>query len=212
MQEIRRVLADNGIAYIEVPNILKYPSNSNVPIYDFFYEHINHFDQNSLKSLFAIHGFECLEMGTKSFDDKTDSPEYCLYSVIKLGKASPPILAPPSSEIMSQIYDLFTVSKSISNFLKFIQRTKSPIHIWGLSSYMLYLLETHIFPNISVTGLYDSDESKQKQTINGIKIESPEKLFKLSSKNTIVIPEGPYAKQLAQILQAKNFKGKLFVL
>jgi len=60
LEEARRILKDDGVVFIEVPNALHY---ADAKMFDYFYwfgmrEHINHFDAAHLSMRMEISGFE----------------------------------------------------------------------------------------------------------------------------------------------------------
>src|SRR5205085_3901333 len=56
--DLRALLAPDGIVYIEVPDVTAFADWSNAPYQDFSTEHINFFSPISLSNLMLRHGFE----------------------------------------------------------------------------------------------------------------------------------------------------------
>lgn len=204
-REIERVLAYDGLAYIEVPNLASYPTIKEAPLYDFFHEHINHFDMRSLVQLITFNGFSVLEIGEKAFDGKSSTSE-CLYSLIRKGTGPQ-----KTYEKVVSVEKLFSGTPNVDAFLKEVD-PQVPINIWGLSSYMLLLLENVLLPKFKVVALYDADEHKQRQTINGLEIRPPETLLKANDGGVVVIPRGPFYERIQTILVEHNYAGKIYVI
>jgi len=210
MSELYRILHSDGIAYIEIPDASRFPTYSDAPLYDFFHEHINHFDKQALENLIKTNGFECLEIGHKSFDGHDSEAQECLYCIVKKDGTKQNIR---QSFTLSEKWqeNLFKIPEPIKHFLKNYESAR-PVYIWGLSSYMLYLLGSYLFSNCNISGLHDSDEYKRTQTIRNYKIDSPEALFQLDNFAIIVIPTGPYSSKLKALLFEGNFKGDIYQL
>ncbi|MBU1052818.1 MAG: class I SAM-dependent methyltransferase [Proteobacteria bacterium] len=210
MSELFRILDADGIAYIEIPDAASYPTYRDAPLYDFFHEHINYFDKPALKNLVNINGFECLEVGNKSFDGHDQAEEECLYCIVKKNGSMHKIR--PSFLLSEKWHgNLFKTPGPIKQFLENYDSAR-PVYIWGLSSYMLYLLASYLLPRCNIAGLHDSDEYKQTRTIRNYKINSPEIMFQLDKSAIIVIPTGPYSSKLKSLLFEGNFKGDVYLL
>ncbi len=210
MSELYRILDDEGIAYIEIPDADRYPTYEDAPLYDFFHEHINHFDKPALLNLIKSNGFKCLETGRKSFDGTDNTTDECIYCIIKKDGHSHEIK--PDFALSEKWLDsLFRTPEPVKYFLENYDKSR-PVYIWGLSSYMLYLLATYLFPICSIAGLHDSDEYKQTRTIRELKITSPEVLFRLDKQAVIIIPTGPHALKLKALLSENDFKGDVYQL
>ncbi|MGD9158487.1 MAG: class I SAM-dependent methyltransferase [Desulfobacteraceae bacterium] len=210
MSELNRILDTEGIAYIEIPDAARYPTYVDAPLYDFFHEHINHLDKPALENLINTNGFKCLEIGNKSFDGTDNTTEECLYCIIKKDGSRQEIK--PDFTLTEKWHDaLFRTPKPVKKFLEDYDKSH-PVYIWGLSSYMLYLLATYLFPICCIAGLHDSDEYKQTQKIRKYKINSPEVLFQLEKQAVIIIPTGSYSSKLRDLLREGKFKGDIYQL
>ena len=57
MRQVASILSDDGVVYVEVPDVLEFSRWPNAPFQDFSVEHINFFSPRSLSNLFSRYGF-----------------------------------------------------------------------------------------------------------------------------------------------------------
>ncbi len=202
LSEIYRALKPGGHLFIEVPNASAYPGFPQAPLWNFLYEHINHFDAAALINLTRACGFSAKSVHTSDLVQNQNKDE-SLYGVFKKEPVQNGQLTPDFS-LAKKLEGLFKPPDTITCFLNEYSNTKKTLHAWGLSSYMLYLLETYLYPNFSSIKLYDKDPYKQTLTIHSQKISDPENLKRLSPRTDIVvITTTPYIDKM------KNYFGLL---
>jgi SAM-dependent methyltransferase len=189
VKEIHRVLADDGIVYVEVPTIYNYHSFKNAPLWDYPYEHINYFTSGHLLALFLQDGFDALTV------DAT-------YIAVKNG-------------IVDCVYAIFTKqhlfpSVKIPVFLQLVPLIKNhtPCYVWGISQYMQLMLGVTNLHLCNIVGFIDSSEYKQGKSIYGIQIASPDILKDLPKDAVVIFPAEPYGQEMNTQLDKIKFKGK----
>lgn len=79
LQDIRRLLVDDGVLYFLIPNI--YQNNGDLIVAD----HVNHFSETSIRHALARAGFDAVEI-----DDKTHAGVY----IVTAHKAAEPVALP----------------------------------------------------------------------------------------------------------------------
>jgi SAM-dependent methyltransferase len=190
VKNISKILKDNGILYLEVPDASRYVDYPVVPYYYFDIEHINHFDERSLTNLTITNGFETIQTGKKEFqvsERKLYPAVYCFFRKMNIKKD-----LIPDFECRNIIKKYIKKSKE-SNFYPEIQRfvdSKEEIIIWGAGSYTTRLLETSDLGKCNIIAFIDSDPNKQGNMLFKTKILSPDKI-KLFP-NPIVIASAVY--------------------
>jgi hypothetical protein len=73
-------------------------------------------------------------------------------------------------------------------------KNKTPCYVWGISQYVLLLLGSTNLMLCNIVGLLDTSEYKQRKTIHGIQIQSPEVLKDAGSDVVVIYPSEPYGK------------------
>ncbi|MBT5304536.1 MAG: methyltransferase domain-containing protein [Candidatus Scalindua sp.] len=207
--EVKRVISHEGIVYVEVPCAEDYHLHDNEPLWDFLYEHINHFSQIHLNNLFENFGFSCVEHGTKRFKG-TYGKGNCLYALFRKSDMEyRHTYCNVVSESISKCFALF--SKSKFNTLEKIASERTPCYVWGLSSYMHLLLAMSPLKDCNIVAFLDRDTYKQQKKISGLPVKSPEALLDVTPDDVVVIPAGPYIKGMKEYFQNISCKGKLLI-
>ena len=170
LDDIRSLLGDKGLVYIEVPNLLR----PLVPMGYFTIEHVNYFTPTSLSSLLNIHG---LSAEIELFDNSADIEPF--YPVIAtVGKKSH-----PSRDIHN---DYEAAYKSIHDYAqssgKYVEKIQSRIDeivnntkrgrigIWAAGIHTSQLLSITTLSNEPIACVFDNDRKKHGKRINGVEI------------------------------------------
>ncbi|MFC2050549.1 class I SAM-dependent methyltransferase, partial [Chloroflexota bacterium] len=209
IQEIDRIISNEGIVYVEVPAASKYPTFEEYPLFDFFFEHVNHFDQIQLCNLVASNDFVMVEHGVKTMDTGC-SENNCIYAVFRKGT---PNLIRSDHTLADIILRCFEISRvnEFSELNQFIDNGH-PIYVWGLSSYMMIMLSQSPLKRCNIISLLDKDIYKQQKTIDGRKIKGPEILKSATSDAVVVIPAGAYVSDMKDYAASIGYKGQLIII
>lgn len=207
--EIRRVLIGGGLLFVEVPNAAHYPTYDEARPWDLLYEHINHFDVGQLASVFCPCGFELLERGTKMMATGC-AGGHCLYALFRKTGAR---TSPASDRTLGPV--LRGCLRPNPRTLETIERLASrrtPLYVWGLSSYMLHMLAQSPLSRCQIEGLLDGNAFKQTKTIDGIVVTSPAVLEHGAGPDAVVVPTGPYSQEMVSRLECSDFAGEVVVV
>jgi 2-polyprenyl-3-methyl-5-hydroxy-6-metoxy-1,4-benzoquinol methylase len=171
LDDIRNLLGDNGLVYIEVPNLLR----PFVPIGYFTIEHVNYFTPTSLSNLLNIHG---LSAEIELFDNSEDiEPFYPVIAVVgKKSEASHDISNDYETAFkVIRDYELTsgkTVTKIQSKLDEVVENTKrGRIGIWAAGIHTSQLLSMTSLSNEPIACVFDNDPKKHGKRINGIEIK-----------------------------------------
>jgi SAM-dependent methyltransferase len=209
-------LSDDGLVYIEVPDLEGYDSLEEASPLDYitFYEHINHFTISSLNNLLKRYKFGLLEYGLKTLNKGTRLPLPALYGVFRKNWLGGKI-----ELTFNESYDIGKISNWLSTFefqknekLKELAESKTPVYVWGINFPIQKLLSMSSLQECNIVGLLDRDILKQKKTINGIQIKSPETLKTADDCSVVIIWGGPYRELIEQDVHGIGFKGEIIVL
>jgi SAM-dependent methyltransferase len=215
VENISRQLYDNGLVYIEVPDLEGYDLQGNISPLDYitFYEHINHFTIQSLNDLFKWHGFSMAACGRKMLAQDSRLPLPVLYGVFRKGASEECASLPVESFDVNKVYRwLNTLEFYKDDRLEELAASKTPVYIWGINLFVQKMLSMSLLRKCNIAGLLDRDPAKQKKTINGIKVQSPEIIKTVDADAVVVIWDGPYKKSIEEDLYGIGYRGKVIII
>jgi hypothetical protein len=210
--EAKRVLSDDGIAYVEIPDALRYGRHTPFFYREFFHEHINHFDTAHLVRLFESSGFQCLDRGTRLIDRGGGVLDPCAYGVFRAC----------SAETTTDFSADYTVANAIHAYfqrhdgqwtrqLRHAITSSRPVYIWGLSSYTFLLLGTGPLTECNIRAFVDRDPWKQQQTLLGRRVLQPQVLADALADAIVVISAGTFSQEMLGWLKEIGFRGTAIV-
>lgn len=207
LNEARRVLRPKGLFYVEVPDAHNYPGIPAAPAADFILEHINHFDRDALVNCLGQYGFIPLEVGGKKLLHGCGG-DFCLYGLFQMVPEITP--ATPSFALAEHLRKLCIHHGHHCAAIRKHCLEASSILIWGLSSYMLHIISMLNRHRITISGLFDGAQYKQKWKIGDMFVQNPEKILECKkAKILLLIPAGHYAHGMVAFLREKGFCGTI---
>lgn len=172
IKDITSLLSEEGLVYIEVPNLLK----PYAPKCYFGFEHVNFFTPTSLSNIMGVNGFSSSELYT--FDNGPQfSPFYpVIASLWKKSKSRFPIkndfkesllvienFKKNSKELVSKL------QKKIEKILK--DTPEGRLAIWGGGIHTSQLFSETILGQAEIACIFDNDPKKHGSYLFGHKIE-----------------------------------------
>ena len=216
-REAKRVLTDNGLLCLGVPDAAKY---SKIYFFDFYWflmrEHIQHFDIEHLKFLATSEGFKLVafsESKTPMVSEKMILPN--LNVVFRL------IARKRELKITQNCFELKRKTERYitDNFKKLNQKRKiiddlavsqKPLYVWGVGREFLYLYESAGLKNCNIIGLIDSNFRKQKKfTVEGKKITDKSILKKAVPGSVLIISAIAHIKQIKEAILKIDYRGEI---
>ena len=212
--ECKNRLTDDGLIYIEVPDAAQYGVNVSAPFADFYFEHINHFDPVHLDMLLKINGMEPLEHGCKRIEASGGLTVACVYGLYRKNSTFSNNSLHFDHYLGVRLSDYISSGKdhALFSILNEVARSKTPLHIWGMSQYAQFLLGSSPLNRCSIKSLIDADPKKQQRTISGMRIHSPESLRQAATGDAIILTALGYQENMRQFLREINFRGMEFSL
>lgn len=219
-REAKRVLTDDGLFCIGVPDASRYDENF---FFDFYWflmrEHLQHFDIGHLEVLANSEGFE-LETYTSSdtpmMSERMLLPN--LSAVFRLkNKPRKKIIAVNSYILKKKIeeyikQDFEKTNKKIK-IIDNIIKSGNPMYAWGIGREFLYLYENSGLKNYDFSGLIDGNLFKQgKFSLKGIEISDSHILKNAVVKTNLLITAFAHIDAICRELERINFKGNVVVL
>ncbi len=176
---LRVLMAEGGLAYIEVPDASRFAEYLVAPFQDFNTEHINHFSLEILRGLLERHGFEEVDCGRKTV--------YCTpideYPVVfglwrKTERiASERDVAPNDASLATDL--LRYVDESNKLFAEIDARLShdlaadDEIIVWGAGQLTMKLLAKSVLRTKKIATIVDSSPSRRGMHIAGSQIVAP---------------------------------------
>lgn len=218
LTNVRPLLKDNGILYVEVPDAAEYPIDDLAQWYKFmFHEHINHFDMHHLNALATACGFEAIETGHKMIAHRerrmtTENKVHCIYGLYKKTKANGSGVASSFNLRTSLLNRTRSVDFDPGNCMEKLVRSESRVFLWGLSQYAQLMLGSTHLNDIRNLQLIDRDPFKQTQAINGTSILPPSTLTNIGSDSVVLLSDQQAAPSMKHFLLQHGFEGKTHIL
>jgi len=205
-------LKPDGLIYIEVPDASRYYEFYKVPYHYFDIEHINHFDENSLKNLLLQFKCECIKWGKKTIPVSDVDLYPAVYIIIKKIKVKKYDIIPNFNvkENVLKYIDMSYNDKKISNKIEEIYKSEKEIVIWGAGSYTTRLLKNTLLGKCNIISFIDNDHKKQGGKIQGVEILSPKILKKF--KGLIVISSALFSHEILNEIKTMGLKNKTIIL
>ena len=88
------MLAPNGLAYVEVPDAMRYVDCLVAPFQDFNVEHINHFSAASLTNALATNGFVVESTIAKTIEAAAGVPYPAIAAIARKSDTAPAAIVP----------------------------------------------------------------------------------------------------------------------
>jgi len=214
LARVRRMLSDDGLIYIEVPDVAQFARWPNAPFQQFSIEHINFFSVTSLTNLMQLNGFGrvfCRQDAHK-WSYKTMDP---VISVI-FKKNNLDFKFPVQDiETEQRLIEYIRCSKKVDNhihrIINSIITNGNPIIVWGVGTYTLRLLATTKLSEANIRIFVDSNPKYQGKQLNGIPIIAPANLEGRSEP--ILISSYVFQKDIQrQIRDELKYTNKLILL
>ncbi|MDG4474798.1 class I SAM-dependent methyltransferase [Thiovibrio frasassiensis] len=192
LAEANRVLAEDGIVFVEVPNAGRYEDGR---IFDFYWfcmrEHINHFDLSHLTMLMEAAGFERIYecQSLMPYNSTANYPSLCVlfcksknvasgYGADTLGLSNSVRRYIDAEEDFLEIHR-DQVSK--------LAASGRPVYVWGIGIEFFSLYSLAGLRDCNLRYLVDKNPAKQLKTVGGLSIISPECLSSAPLDSVVVI-------------------------
>ncbi|HUG70169.1 MAG TPA: class I SAM-dependent methyltransferase [Pirellulaceae bacterium] len=212
VKEASRVLEDDGLVYVEVPDATRYGEAFDLPYQELYLEHVNHFGIGQLDWLFGQHGFSCLASGRCTMPIENQNGVPCIYAALRKNRAAPRPCTMPVAGSELQDYVDRSNGHSLLRGLERLARSRRAVSVWGASQHAMLLLGQTALGECCLRWLVDVDSYKQSQTIAGHKIESPEVLRGGSRDDIVLVTADRYREQIVEQLKSLGYRGCVVTL
>lgn len=209
IQDIHSLLADDGLLYIEVPNLMK-PDETKAY---FGFEHVNFFTSNSLLNLIRESGFDVDSVATFN-NGKDISPYYPVIAMTVRKSSKLYQIVDDTKECQAVIQDyknamnalIQSINKKVSKVIELT--TPGRLALWGGGIHTSQLLSETCLTKEHLFCIFDNDPKKAGHTISGIPIKSfPDDLKVLDEIEAILISSEASEEQIYRQLKPLEVHG-----
>jgi SAM-dependent methyltransferase len=179
MEELGRVLKQDGKICIVVPDASQYINGKDAPFQEFSIEHINFFGPVSLTNLMRKYEFSKLniEQELVEVNRNTITPVILsLFSKDKATKSSLTFDVETSANLKKYINISNEYEKTINLKIKDLVNENHPLIIWGTGTQTLRLLANTDLSRANITAFVDSNIKYQGNKLNNVQVISPDAL------------------------------------
>jgi len=208
LKNIKLMLKEDGILYIEVPDSKKYCDVDFAPYFFFTYEHIIHLTLETLENLSRSYGLELL--ASKSY--LKCGSYYVINAVFKNNGQYSDVMYTDETKHAIEMYVHYSKEKLAPAVTK-LETSGEKLILWGIGASTAQLLN-ETFDKCQVIALIDSNTSRQ-----GIEYKIAGKLFKIQSPNdlitedaTIVVLPVMYKNSIINQIQLLGYTNKIITL
>lgn len=214
LKEAKRVLKDDGIVFIEVPDASRYSKGR---VFHYFWfcmrEHINHFDLTHLTMLMELAGFEKIDeyLSLMPYSSHYSYPSLCALFRNNVQLEIKKLLA--SSELSAALQNYIDAENVIISLPRLsigdLSASGRPVYIWGISLEFFSLYSLAGLRDCNIHRLIDRSPAKQGKTVNGIPIASPESLHDAPPEAIVAIVSVFHRNEMLSYLKEIGFKGQV---
>ncbi|MFA5842587.1 MAG: class I SAM-dependent methyltransferase [Candidatus Gracilibacteria bacterium] len=216
-KEAKRVLAEDGLLCIGVPDASRYDK---LYFFDFFWflmrEHIQHFDLEHLKLLAGLEGFEFVthcEAETPMMSEKMILPNLNVVfrKTNKKGQLHTTENCFKLKKEMEQYIanDLKKLNNKKALIKKFIN-SKKPLYAWGIGREFLYLYASAGLKNCNLVGLIDTNSLKQSTfSVEEKSIHDKNILKEAPANSALLITAIAHTSPIKKVLFEMRYQGQI---
>lgn len=209
------MLKENGILFIEVPDIEGYANYDEVPYFYLTYEHITHMSKITLENISKIYGLKLLKMDKYLKGNGKNGGVYpSIYAVYQKGGQVEPFIYDTIGQTMIEKY-LEKCHKEIHSTMEEYRRSNEPLILWGVGASTAQLLSSAM-DGCNIVALVDSNPNRQGivYQINGqtLTIISPDMAKERGQEDTILILPVMYKDAIQKQIREMGFQNKIVAL
>jgi SAM-dependent methyltransferase len=181
--DIRRLMTDSAILYVEVPDATRFADHRNAPYQEFSLEHINFFSETSLANLMGVFGLTQRHVIHEPRHLSADTFEPCILAVFSVKPASVSAAAPRGLSIRIDtesgpaltryIEQSNRVDRRVCEIIDDLVASQRPIIVWGVGTHTLRLLAMSGLSRAKIAAFVDSNPNYAGKTLAGVPVILP---------------------------------------
>lgn len=178
--QIRGIMADDGLIFIEVPDATDFTRWPDAPFQEFSTEHINFFSKTSLENLMRRYGFvQCFSQQTVR-DQTSSTAMPVVTAMFRKEENTWPITFSRDYDTEDGLRCYIRKSQEVENKIQQIVdeivQCAKPLVVWGVGTHTLHLLTTSRLRKANIRAFVDSNPRYQGKQVNGHPILAPSEL------------------------------------
>jgi SAM-dependent methyltransferase len=176
LRGVRQVLDDDGLLFIEVPDVEGFSACARAPFQEFSVEHINYFSTASLTSLLGAIGFTRVVLERRRIPWRSDSLMPVVHAVFRKAPVAAPIARDAVSEaaLLAYVEASEDIEAQVRRRIQDLTDTRRPVLVWGVGTHTRHLLRSGALDGLRIAAWVDSDPKLQGKQMRGLSIIAPE--------------------------------------
>ncbi len=175
---LRRILADGGRVYLEVPDASRYSPQFDAPFQEFSVEHINFFSRLSLINLMRTHGFHAVASG-EALRPQHEARCPGAWGVFEQRWDPEPIESDATTEagLRTYVSGCTMEDTRIRGVIASSVKPGDRMIVWGTGAHTLRLLASGGLDPVKIALFVDSSPKSQGRELCGLPVVSPAELL-----------------------------------
>jgi 2-polyprenyl-3-methyl-5-hydroxy-6-metoxy-1,4-benzoquinol methylase len=205
-------LGPDGVLYLEVPDAAGYGSHFVVPYYYFDGEHINHFDERSLRNLAARFGLEVLDAASKDVTLSDGLLYPAVWAAMRRSADGSTGEIVRDDAARGSVEELLRTSREHDEWpeLREIASGGDPVVVWGAGSHAQRMLRDTPLGDCAILYFVDMDAKKHGSSLAGREVRPPEVL--LGFEGTIVVCAAVAAGEIEREIRSRGLRNRVLLL
>lgn len=204
-----------GMLYLEVPDATRYTQYYVTPFHYFDFEHINHFDEQSLNNLMSRYNCAQIASGKKDLQHSNIVYYPAVYSVYqKNEKHEKRRGIVPDYGVRENVIRYIEMSRQADDWpdLEKLVETQEEIVVWGAAAYASRLYKTTPLSKCNILSFIDNDLKKQGTEFDkNLKIDLPKNVLP-KFKGPIVVCSAVYNNEIVKEIAQHRYNNRVVVL
>lgn len=209
----------NGLLYIEVPDANRYKDFLFSPYQDINTEHINHFSEQVLRTLFSE--WKLIDSGKKDIFSSPDKPYPAMFCVFqKIDTNQPQLKVIKDEELLKNIRVyldqsanlLSSINSELQTRLKAAENGSPEIIVWGTGQLAMKLLTETCLQQFKIVGFIDGNPINQGRFFAEQKILAPTEISTFSQKVPILITTTLHQNEIIDVIKNLNISNPIITI
>ena len=182
LQDAWQVLDDDGLLFIEVPDVEGFAACARAPFQEFSVEHINYFSGRSLSNLAGVAGFMNVVLERQEIPWMSGWRVPVIHAVFRKSSGTTPVAKDDISEAALRAYveKSERIEEGVRTRIRTLADQGRPVLVWGVGTHTRHLLKSGALDALVISAWVDSDPKLQGTEMRGLPVVSPETVKRLS--------------------------------
>jgi SAM-dependent methyltransferase len=212
--QLRGVLTDRGLLYVEVPDVTAFADWPNAPYQDFSTEHINFFSPISLTNLMARHGFTRTFLEQNHRDQSYKTVMSNISAVFRLdspaGQPTIEVDRDSAAGLDRYLRQCASDDARLRGIIDALADSGRPIVVWGVGTHTTRLMATSRLAQANIQAFIESNSRYHGKTLDGRPILAPSALKE--RREAVLISSRVFQQEIADQIRALGCPNDLITL